>query len=162
MEWLESIRFYINELASNIFLKLILTSMFFVLWFCLGDLNGFVYALFCLYVLNFILGFGIAFRHNNINKNKLQWWIFKFFTYSLAVITGNLVDMAIFWHNMSYGWKRWIIVYLSINEAIKIFNKLIVLNVNLPKNLIKKLENYKKSIDNYDLPPNKEKNDRDL
>lgn len=149
-QYIYFIKEYLSELLNNGMVKSIVSFLCIFIWFVFGDINISAYALLLLYVLDFLMWFLKAFQTNNIQASKLKIWILKLILYWIAIITGNLVDMSMFGHPISYWLKYFIVIYLSINEWISILKHLTYRDTKLPIALIKKLERYKSNMDNCD------------
>lgn len=133
-------------------LKTFLAFLFGIFWTIIGGFTVMVQAMFILLVLDFILGFIIAWKDWTISKKKMQLGIVKIVAYCLTLIVLNYTNIVIWWINFNWFWilEFWV-SYLGINEALSCLKHLWNLWVPIPIWIIKKLENYKENLEMKDL-----------
>jgi len=123
-------------------------------WKALGALTGGVFlgafdwiwvatkALFILICLDFALGLMRAWMDRNVSMSKLRRGFGKFFLYLLAILAAHYVDQAAE-PLVNVSFRAFLILYLSICEALSIFRHLCHFGVPIPKQLINRLETFK-------------------
>lgn len=105
-------------------------------------------ALYVLLTLDFLLGFMVAWKNENISKKKMQLGLVKLVTYSIAVIVFNYMHIATQGANIAgIGIRELGVAYLAITEGLSALRHLADLWVPLPMNLIKKIENFRDNLD---------------
>ncbi len=74
----------------------------------------------------------------------------KFILYSFAIIMWNMLDLALLHDSAERLIRNTIILYLSLTEAISIIENLAIMDVPLPKTIIKYIQDKKDLFDNTD------------
>lgn len=153
---MESIIVYIINTFTFTKLKTLLSIIFSYAVIAIWWYDKMVEAMYVLLFMDFALWFIYAWINNKLSKKKMQLWLVKLMTYSLALIVFNYAQTVTMWANIMGVWIRefWI-WYLAINEALSCLKHLWDLWVPIPTWLIAKLENYRDNLEMKDLSDKK-------
>ena len=143
---IESISLYINQIFSHVYIKFIISTLFFWAEFVIGWFDLVVRALLILLVLDFVMWFSAAFKEHKLSRRKMMWWLFKMMVYFVWVAMGYWTDIVVFHSDVEFGFKNFIIVYLAVNESLSIIRHMAFFNVRVPMKLVERLENYRDNL----------------
>lgn len=149
---MDSILTYLLHTFTFTKLKALLSVVYSWFAYLIGWFDTMVQGLYVLLMLDFILGFGNAWRTHTISKKKMQLWIVKIIAYSVTLIVIHYADVAtlsadIFWLGVRELW----VGYLAVNEALSCLKYLTEFWVPLPKWLIVRLESYRDNLNSADF-----------
>lgn len=139
--------YYFSQLADWGRIKSILLWMVIALETAMGWWGSTVQALWLLMVMDFVLGFSEAWIEKRISFPKLRQWVWKFTLYSLAILLGHQIDVLILHSSMEFWFKNAFVVYLWVNESLSIIRHFHKFWLPVPKSVVNKLEEIKKSLD---------------
>lgn len=146
---METVILYLSNIFTFNKFKFWLSILFSWFSYLIGGFDSMIQALYILLVLDFLTWFMLAWRDNKLSKRKMQLGIVKLVTYSMAVIVFNYMHEVTNWANiLGIGIREIGVAYLAITDGISCLKHLSDLGVPLPVNLIGKLEDFKKNIDN--------------
>lgn len=126
------------------------------LWACAGSalswlLGGWgetMTALVALYALDFALGFGLAWREEQLSATRFRGGVYKILLYGLVIMFANLLDMAAqdipF---LEHPVRSLLILYLALGEFLSACAHISALRPGiLPAGLLSRVRNYRKSM----------------
>ena len=149
---MESIAIYLSQTFTVTKLKMCLSVLYSWFAYIVWWIDLMVQSMYVLLILDFVLGFAIAWQSHTISKKKMQLGIVKIVTYSLTLIVIHYADIATMSSSIAWVWIREIGVwYLAINEALSCLKHLSSFWVPLPWNLIAKLEWYRDNLNSKDF-----------
>ena len=149
---MEAIITYLLQTFTITKLKVILSVLYSWFAYMVGGVDLMVQSMYVLLMLDFVLGFMVAWQSHTISKKKMQLGIVKILTYSMTLIVIHYADIATLSADIAGVWIREIWVwYLAINEALSCLKHLSTFGVPLPKWLIQKLEGYRDNLDSKDF-----------
>ena len=149
---MEAIITYLIQTFTVTKLKVFLLVLYSWFAYAVGGFDLMVQSMYILLMLDFVLGFMVAWQSHTISKKKMQLGIVKILTYSMTLIVIHYADIATLSADIAGVWIREIGVwYLAINEALSCLKHLSTFGVPLPKLLIQKLEGYRDNLDSKDF-----------
>ncbi|MEF2145131.1 MAG: phage holin family protein [Desulfovibrionaceae bacterium] len=105
-------------------------------------------ALVALYVLDFALGFGLAWRDSQLSATRFRGGLYKILLYGLVIAVANLLDLAVgdlpF---LEHPIRALFILYLALGEFLSACAHISSLHPGiLPAGLLVRVRNYRRSI----------------
>lgn len=143
----ETILVYLTQLFSAKEIKAFFSSLFVFISYLFWGIDQVAIVFLVMLVLDFIFGFSLAWKNDDIQPARLKKWMIKFLLYGVVIIVGNMMDIIIFKQTVELGFKNAFMIYLWVNEAISILKKCQMLGVPLPPRLLKKIEKIRDSVD---------------
>lgn len=140
---IESISLYIHQIITHPIIKWVITLIVVFLEFMIGWFDVAIRALLVLLILDFVMWFSVAFREHRISRRKMMSWLFKMMVYFVGVSMAHWTDILIFHTTVEFWFQNFIIVYLGVNESLSIIKHMNDLGVNVPIQLVKRLESYR-------------------
>jgi len=126
------------------------------LWACAGStlswlLGGWgeaLTALVVLYALDFALGFGLAWRDEQLSAARFRGGLYKILLYGLVIMVANLLDLAVgglpF---LDSPVRALFILYLALGEFLSACNHIASLHPGiLPAGLLARVRNYRRGM----------------
>lgn len=149
-----TIAYYSQEILAAKMTKAIGAFLLSGTSFVFGDFGLEVVALFALMVMDFSLGFLVAFTKREIESSEMRKGIFKFMLFGAAISVGQLLDVIMLSNgigemlaNRVISFRTLIVAYLAINEAISILEHLGYFGVPLPKGVLLRLKRGRSVLD---------------
>lgn len=111
----------------------------------IGGLDASVLALTVLYVVDFCLGFSLAWTSRTLSARRWAKGLRKSLLYCLVLISAHMLDLAMGKPlPFSIGWARdFMVIFISIGEFLSICAHLAELGVRLPRGLLDRLTSYR-------------------
>jgi toxin secretion/phage lysis holin len=109
----------------------------------IGGFDVAIRALLILLILDFIMGFSIAFRDHKLSRKKMMAGLYKMMVYFVGVSMAHWTDILIFHTTVEFWFQNFIIVYLWVNESLSIIKHMNDFWVKVPIQLIQRLESYR-------------------
>lgn len=149
---MEAILAYLIHTFTVTKLKAVLSILYSWFAYLIWWFDTMVQGLYVLLILDFILGFGNAWKNHTISKKKMQLGIVKIIAYSVTLIVIHYADIATFSADIFWVWIReaWV-WYLAVNEALSCLKYLWNFWVPLPAWLILRLEWYRDNLNSADF-----------
>lgn len=140
---LQNIWIYLHQIFTHPLIKssvsfLVVSLEFMIWWFDVA-----IRALLILLILDFVIGFAVAFRDHRISGRKMMEWLYKMMVYFVWVSMAHWTDILIFHTTVEFWFQNFIIVYLWVNESLSIIKHMNDLWVKVPIKLVKRLESYR-------------------
>lgn len=143
---LDNISIYVHQIIHHPLIKwfiaLIIVALEFLIWWF--DIA--IRALLVLLILDFVMGFSIAFRDHKVSRKKMMLWLYKMMIYFVWVSMAHWTDLLIFHTTVEFWFQNFIIVYLWVNESLSIIKHMNDLGVKVPVKLVQRLESYRDNI----------------
>lgn len=137
---------YLHQILTHPFIKGTIALVVVFLEFMFGGFDIAIRALLVLLILDFIMGFSVAFKEHKISRRKMMWWLYKMMIYFVGVSMAHWTDLLIFHTVVEFWFQNFIIVYLGVNESLSIIKHMRDFGVNVPIRLIQRLESYRDNI----------------
>jgi phage-related holin len=135
----------LQELATMPIVKAVLAALWYWVLEMVGHPESAARWLFYLMIADLLLGFGQAWKQNDIRGQKLKGGAFKFFRYWIAVAVFVMADAALIkaFPAMPVSLRDTFIAYLAINEAFSCIDHLSFFGMPVPEGFLRRLRNYR-------------------
>lgn len=166
-EFITGLKYYMSSFRHGSLTKSIMACGIAFTTFAIWEIDVAVKAAFMIYVLDFILGVGIAFYNKNFDIGRFRQWLAKMFLFFIVLSWAHQADKIVATMGNRLEWvdykviyiKYRVILYFGIHEFISLSKKLISVWFPLPAWLIDKITTYKERLDETD--PHSPKYQRD-
>jgi len=142
----------LRSLSENFIMKFVMSVIVSTVMIVVGDMPDAYQLLVALLLLDLLVGLAKAIKKRNVSLHRACHGLVKIILYSVAIITGIIIDRSLFHCQVQFGFAYALNSYLVVHTGISIIKNLQVLGVPIPKNVLVILEKSEEKLGKPAMP----------